>query len=137
VRRAAPALAAVALAAALAGCGTPAADLFVVQRSGSIPGASLKLLVSDDGTARCNGAKKADMGDPRLLDARALVTDLEQYAKRDLELVPGPGSVLTYHVRMEAGTVGFSDTSRGQPQVFRRLAAFTRDVAKNVCGLAR
>jgi hypothetical protein len=65
------------------------------------------------------------------------VTDLESYAKRDLVLPPAPNAVLTYHVRLEAGTVGFADTSRGQPQVFRRLAAFTRDVAKNVCGLAR
>jgi hypothetical protein len=136
VRRAG-ALIVVVAAALVAGCGAPSADLFVVQRSGSIPGASLRLLVSDDGTARCNGRKKADMGDPRLLDARALVTDLEDFAKRDVELVPGPGAILTYHVRLEAGTVGFSDTSRGQPPVFRRLAAFTRDVAKNVCGLAR
>ena len=136
MRRAAAALL-VAGAALAAGCGTPAADLFVVQRSGSIPGASLRMLVSDDGTARCNGAKKVDIGDPRLLDARALVTDLEPYAKRDLELTPGPNSILTYHVRLEAGTAGFSDTSRGQPAVFRRLAAFTREVAKNACGLPR
>ena len=44
---------------------------------------------------------------------------------------------MRYRVRTEHGTVSFSDTSRGQPAVFYRVAAFTREVAQNVCGLAR
>jgi hypothetical protein len=136
VRRAAPAVGLAALLL-LAGCGTPSADLFVVERSGSIPGASLRLLVSDGGTVTCNGGGEREMSDQQLLEARGLARDLAKYAKRDVVLGPGPNAVLTYHVRLEDGTVGFSDTSPGQPLVFRRLAAFTRDVAKSVCGLAR
>jgi hypothetical protein len=135
VRRAAAALFAAAL---LAGCGTPSADLFVVHRSGSIPGARLTLLVSDGGFVRCNGSgPDRDLPDPLLLDARALARDLEKPAKRGLTLPPGPGSVLTYSVRLEDGTVRFSDTSPRQPAVFRRLALFVRQVAKGPCRLAR
>ena len=38
---------------------------------------------------------------------------------------------------MEAGTVSFSDTSRGNPKPFLALAAFTKDVTEDVCGLER
>ena len=54
-----------------------------------------------------------------------------------LELPPGPRANLSYRVRLEAGTVGFSDTSRRNPPEFLRLAAFTKDVAERVCGIVR
>jgi hypothetical protein len=134
-RLAAGAIGAVLLAAA--GCGTPSADLFVVTRSGSIPGANLSLLVSDGGTVRCNGGASLSMGDERLLTARELARDLRKPAERALSLSAGPGSIMRYRVRVEEGTASFSDTSKGQPAVFFRVAAFTREVAKDVCGLTR
>jgi hypothetical protein len=129
--------AAAALAVAAAGCGTPSADLFVVTRSGSIPGAGLSLLVSDGGTVRCNGGGARSMGDQRLLTARELARDLHKPAERGTALAPGPRSIMHYRVRTEHGTASWSDTSRGQPQVFFRVAAFTREVAQHVCGLPR
>jgi hypothetical protein len=124
-------------ALALAACGTPSADLFVIRRSGAIPGARLSLLVSDGGTVRCNGTEPRMLGDAQLLEARELARDLAAPARRRLMLAPGRGSILTYVVRVEDGRVRFSDTSRGQPAVLRRLAYFTRRVARDVCGLAR
>jgi hypothetical protein len=38
---------------------------------------------------------------------------------------------------MEAGTVAFADTSRNNPRSFLALAAFTKDVTEDVCGLER
>ena len=38
---------------------------------------------------------------------------------------------------MEAGTVSFADTSRDNPKSFLALAAFTKDVTEDVCGLER
>jgi len=127
----------VTLAVVLGGCGTPSADLFDVTRDGAVPDAKLTLLVSDSGEARCNGGTGAPIGDARLLRARDLVRQLDDAARRSLALPPGPGAVLRYRVRLERGTVAFSDTSAGQPPAFRRIAAFVRDVAKGVCGLER
>ena len=127
----------VAVGAFACGCGTPSADLFVVTRTGSIPGAGLSLLVRDDGTARCNGGGERTMGDERLLTARELARDLREPAERGTSLAPRPGSIMRYRVRVEDGTVSFSDTSRGQPAVFFRVAAFTREIARDVCGLPR
>lgn len=122
---------------AVAGCGGPSADLFEVRRGGAGAGARLTLLVSDGGTVRCNGAAPRSLGDDRLLEAREVERELEDEAERGVRLGPGPQSVLRYSVRLEEGTVAFSDTSPGVRPEMRALAAFTRDVARRVCGLRR
>ena len=134
MRRALAGLAAVVL---LGGCGAPSADLFEVVRSGADRNANVRLLVSDDGTVRCNRRKAVPLGAERLLSARELARDLETQAALGLELPRGRGSILSYRARLEAGTISFSDRSRGLPASFNRLAAFTTDVAERVCKLER
>ena len=129
---------AVALTAALAGCGQPAPDLFVVERSGADRNADLRLVVSDGGTVRCNDdAEPKALDADRLLRARELARELEEPTSLGLELERGPGTVLSYRVRSAGGTVAFSDTSPQRPRVFDRIAGFTDDVAENVCGVER
>jgi len=135
VRRALAALALV-LAAALAGCGSPPADLFSVDRSGEDRNANLRMVVSDGGSVTCNG-KQHPLGADRLLTARQLQRDLVPQAELHVELPPGPGSQLSYRAAMQQGTVAFSDTSAALPQSFARLAAFTKDVAERVCHIER
>ena len=129
-------LAVVGTALLLAGCGSPAPDLFVVERSGADRNANLTLLVSDDGTVTCNGRKHAIPGE-LLLDARALERQLSPQAELNLQLPPGPNHVLSYRVRLEAGTIAFADTSRPLPRSFTELTAFTSDVSEEVCGIER
>jgi len=142
-RRGPPRLRALAVGATVAGsgwlaaCGEAAPDLFTVQRTGVIPGARLNLIVSDDGTVRCNGANKLLMSDPELLQARQLQRDLDKPATNGVTLPPGRQSILTYTVTTPSGQVRFSDTSPGVQPAFLRLAAFTREVATGVCRLAR
>jgi hypothetical protein len=132
------ALVSLAAAAALAGCGNRhAPDLFVLDRTGSIPGARLTLRVSDDGLVRCNGGQRRRMSDPQLLDAREIARELEAPADDDRSLPPGPRSVLRYRLRLESGTVRFSDSSRGQTREMFLAQAFSRRVAQQVCGLPR
>jgi hypothetical protein len=123
-------------AAVLAGCGTPPPDLFAVERSGRDRNANLELVVSDGGSVSCNG-KEHPLDADRLLTARQLLRDLSPQAELSIELPPGPNSDLSYRVSMESGTIAFSDTSRGVPRTFLRLAAFTKDVAERVCGIER
>jgi hypothetical protein len=134
VRRLAGAVLALALAAA--GCGTPPPDLFEVKRSGEDRNANVDVVVNDGGSVRCNG-KEHQLDADLLLRARRILRDLQPQAELNLELPPGPRPQLTYRARMEAGTVSFSDTSRGNPKSFLALAGFTKDVAEDVCGLER
>jgi hypothetical protein len=140
VRRCAAALGAVLAAAlAVAGCnsGAPAHDLFLVQRSGSIPGARLALRVTDDGRASCNRGPLLEISSAELITARDIERKLEPLAKRRFALAPGPASVLRYRVVLQDGAVRFADDSRGQPPSFFRLAKLTRDVARGPCRLPR
>ena len=129
-------LALAAAALALAGCGSPPPDLLAVERTGPDATANVDLVVSDGGSVTCNGKRHA-LDAKRLLRARELTRDLAPQAELHLELPPGPGSQLRYTARMEAGTVSFADTSRGNPRSFQELAAFTKDVTEDVCGLER
>jgi hypothetical protein len=126
-----------ATAVALAGCGSEAHDLFLVQRGGQVPGARLALRVTDDGRASCNRGPLVDITSAQLIAARELQRDLEPLAKRRFALPPERGSVLRYRVVLEDGAVRFADDSRGQPAALFRLAKLTRDVARGPCRLAR
>jgi hypothetical protein len=135
VRRAA-AIGSLATAVLLAGCGgIVAPDLFIVQRSGSVAGAPLTLVVNEQGGVRCNGGRAEKLSDPQLIQARAIQEDLRDPASKHISLSAGRGSVLSYYVRDENGTVRFSDDSSGQPKVFRRLALFVLQTAQQVCHL--
>jgi hypothetical protein len=124
-------------ASAVAGCGgIKAPDLFIVQRSGSGPGARLTLLVDDQGGVRCNGGRKLKLGDSQLVQARALQEDLRDAAAMHTSLAPGANSVLSYYLRDENGWVRFSDNSARQPAVFRRLTLFVLQTAQQACHLA-
>ena len=129
-------LVAVVALLALAGCGTASPDLFEVRRSGDDRNANLTLVVNDGGHVTCNG-REYPLDADRLLTARELSRELAEPAELGLELPPGPRSNLSYRVRLEAGSVSFSDTSPGNPQAFLRVAAFTKDVAERICGIVR
>jgi hypothetical protein len=124
------------LAAALGGCGTASPDLFEVRRSGPDRPANVTMVVNDGGSVTCDGEQHA-LDAERLLRARELSRTLAEPAELGIELPPGPGADLSYRVRMEAGTVAFSDTSKNPPQSFYALAAFTKDVTERVCGIVR
>lgn len=138
MRRAAlPRLAGLLAALALAGCGTSSPDLFVLTRSGSLPGARLSLLVNDGGTVRCNGGAPRALPDARLLDARRIQEDVADDAKKGLTLPARAGSLLRFRIRTQDGTVTFSDVDAARRPELGRVIAFARTVAQDVCGLAR
>jgi hypothetical protein len=125
----------------LGGCGgVTAPDLFIVQRSGSGPHATLTLLVNEEGGVSCNGVsassgRKLKLSDPQLVQARAIQEDLHDPASKHVALAPAANSVLSYRVRDEDGSASFADNSAGQPPVFRRLALFVLQAAQQVCHL--
>jgi hypothetical protein len=137
VRRLAAALVALAGTAALAGCGAAYPDVFLLTRSGSLPGARLTLLVNDGGTVRCNGGRALPLPAPRLLDARRIAEDLSDDAHDHLTLPAPRGSLLRYRLRTEEGTVTFSDVDAVRRPELAPVVVFARKVAQDVCGLAR
>jgi hypothetical protein len=123
-------------AAVVAGCGlnVQSADLFMLTRTGQ--GKSLTLLVNDSGTISCNGGKAKSLPDPLLLDARDLADDLNKDAQNKLQVPPpAADSVFSYKIKLEHGTVSFSDTAaRGHPEL-ARAELFAVQAAQGPCGL--
>jgi hypothetical protein len=126
-----------AIAPLLGACGggITAPDLFIIQRSGSVAGARLTLLVNEEGGVRCNGGTMRKLSDPQLVEARAIQEDVHELASKHTSLPARPGSVLGYYLRDENGSVSFSDDSAGQPAVLHRLALFVLQTAQQVCHL--
>jgi hypothetical protein len=130
--RAVLALACAALALVVAACGSPAADLFAVARSGQIPGADVTLIPSGDGTVRCNGHRH-ELPDPLVLSAENLADALTTPASKALRLPSGPHPIYTYVVETPSGTFSYSDDSPHQGSTLRRLQAWVLTVVRKVC----
>ena len=130
------AVSALAAASLAVGCGgIKAPDLFIVQRAGDVPGARLTLLVNEEGGAQCNGGAMLRLSDPALVQARAIQEELHEPASKHIALPARAGSVLSYYVRDESGSVSFADNSASQLKVFRNLALFVLQTAQQVCHL--
>ncbi len=133
------AVAATVAATLAVGCGGTqrSADLFVVKRTGSIPGANLTLLVTDNGTVRCNGGPAKVLPGELLVEARGLTEDLAGDLGKPIREIAPLNSIYTFRVKMGAGTAEWMDGTPGLPQSFLKLSQFTRKVAKGTCGLQR
>ena len=131
------AAAAVLVCLVVAGCGADYPDLLVLHRTGSLPAARLTLLVNDGGTVSCNGGVEHQLPPRLLLDARRVATDLMEEARDDLTLPAPRGSLLRFRLRTQDGTVTFSDVDAVRRPELAPVIVFARQVAQDVCGLAR
>jgi hypothetical protein len=122
--------------AMLAGCGTPSPDLFVVQRDGTVPGAKLRLLVSDT-TVRCNHGPARALTSAQTIEARDITADLllVQSGKVTVPKAP-PAQFFSFEIRDEKGVLRFADTAQ-RPPILPRTARFVRRLAIDACKLAR
>lgn len=134
--RVASAAAGLLLVVIAAGCGTASPDLFVVERSGTVPGAKLKLLVSDT-SARCNDGPTKQLTSEQTTEARVLTDDLrELQVKKAPVPKPADAQIFTFSVRTQEGTLRYPDIAQ-RPEVLPRLTRFVRRTAIDVCGLQR
>jgi hypothetical protein len=123
------------LAAGLAGCGlsVQSPDLFLLTRTGA--GHKLTLLVSDDGTIRCDGGSAKPLPDKLLLQARDLATKLNGDANRGMDIPRTPQSVAMYRVRVQKGTISFPDTAASTHSELAQLELFAVQASQQPCGL--
>jgi hypothetical protein len=137
VRRAALACAGAGLlTAALIGCGTPSPDLFVMKRDGTVPGAKLTLLVSDQ-TARCNDGPVKQLTSAQILEARDILRELLDVQAGSIEVPKAPpAQIFSFAVQTEKGTLRYPDTAQ-RPPILPRLSRFVRRVAIDTCSLPR
>ena len=130
------ALALIAAVLVLAGCGTETSDLLIVDRSGKLPDAKVKLLITDGLIVECDG-KEEPLPNDLLLDARDLTRRLLPVLDKDPKLPIPENALLRFRVEGETGTATFADASPGLPPELGELILLTRRIAKASCGKER
>jgi hypothetical protein len=123
------------LAALVTACGlsVQSADLFLLTRTG--PGKRLTLLVSDDGTIRCDRGSAKPLPDRLLIQARDLAPTLNKDAKRGMHIARTSHSVARYTVRVQQGTISFPDTAARSHSELAQLELFAVESSQTICGL--
>ncbi len=126
----------VGLAVVTGGCGLDVElqDLFLLTRTGQ--GSKLTMLVNDSGTIHCNGGKQKTLPSALLIQARNLSGSLANDAKRQLDLPAKPGSVFSYKVKLQQGTIRFSDRDTLHHPLLAQLELFAAQAAQQACGLS-
>jgi hypothetical protein len=120
----------------VAGCGlnVSSPDLFVLTRTGQSQ--TLTLLVNDGGTIRCNGQPARTLADRVLLQARDLATSLDNDAKKGLHIAAGAGSVYSYKVKLQDGTITFPDTAAASHHELAQAELFVLQAVHGPCAQA-
>jgi hypothetical protein len=122
-----------ALALSACGLAVQSADLFLLTRTGQ--GSKLSLLVNDSGTIRCDGGKSRPLNDSFLIRARDLSVNLADDAGQHLSLPAGPGTVFSYRIKLQQGTIAFSDRDTAHHPILAQAELFAAQAAQQACGL--
>jgi hypothetical protein len=125
---------ALALAAAMiSGCGlnVELPDLFLVTRTGG--GSKLTLVVNDGGQIRCNGGKQKTLASSQLITARDLADNLAGDATAKLKIPAPAGTVYSYTVKLQQGTISFPDRAATGHKYLGQLEAFVLQAAQQYC----
>jgi hypothetical protein len=121
---------------AVSGCGLDVElpDLFLLTRTGQ--GSKLTLLVNDSGSISCNGAKSKQLSSSMLITARDLADNLSGDASRHLDLPARPGSTFDFAIRLQQGTIRFSDADTAHHPYLAQAELFAIQAAQQVCRLS-
>jgi hypothetical protein len=136
MRRPAAVLLIAASVLAITACGLDvrSPDLFLLTRTGQGP--KLSLLVNDGGTIRCNGSKPKQISNVMLISARDLSDNLATDATNHLDLRPAPGTIFSFRIHLQQGTIIFSDRDTTNHKELAQAELFALQAAQQVCGLS-
>ncbi|MEO8966040.1 MAG: hypothetical protein ABI355_00510 [Solirubrobacteraceae bacterium] len=125
----------IAVAVLLGACGfdVRSADVLLLTRTGQ--GTTLTLLINDGGSISCDGGRSKPLVDSLLIRARDLAVNLSGDATANLHLPAGPGTIFTYRVKLQAGTVVFSDRDTVHHPVLAETEVFAAQTAQQACNL--
>jgi hypothetical protein len=107
------AVAAVAAATALAGCGTATEDLMAIERSYPVTGVHVRLRVTNDGRGNCGAGPLRPLPSQMLLDAREVKRALRPLARRGASFAQAGSRRRSFVFRSFDGTVRWTEGAGG------------------------
>jgi hypothetical protein len=112
------ALAAGAVAAGLAGCGTQTEDLLAFERDYPVTGVHVRIRVTNDGRGSCGSGTLQQLTSQTLLDARGVKRDLRPLARHGASFTRPGSRRRSYVFRSFDGTVRWTE-GYGPPKLGR------------------
>ena len=116
----------------LAACGGESGDLLAVDVSGGPAGQDRRIVVTNDGRARCDGGELERIASERLIEAREIERDLEEPAEEGRRY-PAAGAGRRYVARVRAGAVRWGEGGAGKPQVLARVELLVLQLGREIC----
>jgi hypothetical protein len=124
-------LAALALAAGLAGCGTATEDLMAIDVTGGPAHVRERIRVTNDGRASCDGQLQ-EIPSQTLLDARGVKRALRPLARRGASFQSGRPGARQYVFRSFDGTVRWTEGAPG-PRALARATLLALRLERELC----
>lgn len=125
-------LAAAGLAAS--GCGGSAGDLLALEVSGGVAGDPVRLTVTEDGRASCDGGPLNQISSAALIEAREVERGLAGVAEAGDSFESAEGADRrTYLARTRAGTVTWTEGEPDLPPALPQAAALAERLREDVC----
>jgi hypothetical protein len=123
---------------ALAGCGGTAGDLIALRMSGGANGGvaganGVRIVITNDGRARCNSGDLRQITSDDLLDAREVERDIYDLARRGRSYPPTRRGERRFEARTDDGSVRWAEASAGLPPVLSRVELLTLRLSRRLC----
>jgi hypothetical protein len=117
------------------GCGGEAGDLMAIEVSGGFAGSRgpLDIVVAGDGRGTCNDKPSETVPSDLVIDAREVERDLGDLAEEGARFDTAREGVASYVVRIKAGTVRWTETERGLPEVLPRTQLLALRLDRLLC----
>jgi hypothetical protein len=132
-RLAVVALAALAGAALLAGCGGAPGDILGLGISGGPQRGSVRMHVEENGRASCNKNPLHQLSSPLILDARNIVRDAEPFAKSGSNFGTPSADQRNFQLRTPDGTVNWTEAAVGIPPVLSQAEELGLQMQRQLC----
>jgi hypothetical protein len=127
------AAAAAAVAALVAGCGGESGDLLAIEVSGGPVRGTERIVVTEDGRARCNGGELEAIPNARLLDAREVEREMEPLAEKGASYPATGPDRRHYLARTRDGNVSWIEGARATPKVIGEATLLALQLERQLC----
>jgi hypothetical protein len=132
-RGALAAAAALVCAAAVAGCGGAPGDILGLGISGGPQAGAVRMHVEENGRASCNAKPLHQLSSSQILDARNIVRDATDLAKRGATYGVQSSGQRNFQLRMPDGSVSWTEAAPGKPLVLAQAEELALQMQSTLC----
>jgi len=121
------------LCAAVIGCGGTSGDILGLGMSGGPLREAQRMHVTEDGRGSCNKGQLHSLPSPTVIDARELVRDAKDLAKRGANFGGPTRGVRNFELRTPDGTVTWVENAPQLPPVLGRAELLSLELSRELC----